>query len=161
MATRCSPFADLRKRAYVHSFTWTGSRTLFLAALPSRMGGKKKRKRMSRAFSSRIHLGAYLRAPSQDAFPLVPFSLARGKKGRPEGFPLFSLMAHTCASFELVSLPCILGERERAPTRLGSLSLFSSYLRAGYFFAREPLLRGPIWNKSYLRLFLLLFRLFG
>ncbi|EFN70302.1 hypothetical protein EAG_07103 [Camponotus floridanus] len=42
MATRCSPFADLRKRAYVHSFTWTGSRTLFLAALASRMGGKKK-----------------------------------------------------------------------------------------------------------------------
>lgn len=158
MATRCSPFADLRKRACVHSFTWTGSRALFLAALPSRREGKKRRRMSSRVFSSRIHLGTY-HAPSQDAFPLVSSSPAPGKKGRPEGFSLFSLMAH--AYPEVVSLLRILGQRERAPTRLSSLSLFSSYLRAGYFFAREPLLRGPIWNESYLRLFLLLFRLFG
>lgn len=77
--TRCSPFADLRKRVYIRSFTWTGSRTFFLAVLPS--SAKEKRRRMSsQAFSFRIHLDAYRRAPSQDAFPLIPFSFPRGKK---------------------------------------------------------------------------------
>lgn len=44
---------------------------------------------MSLGFLFSDSLSAY-RTPSQDAFPLVAFSLARGKKGRPEGFSLFS-----------------------------------------------------------------------
>lgn len=100
-ATRCS-FADLRKRA-LHTFfhpLWTGSRMLFLAVPPSpRKEKKKKRKKdVSRAFSFRIHLGAY-------GIPTRSSSLARGEKRRPEGFCLFSLNPRHPYSFEVVSFP--------------------------------------------------------
>lgn len=94
--------------------------------------GKKKGEGCRGAFS----LGAYRRAPSQDAFPFVPFPLSSWRKEKGE-FSLFSLNDAYIYRLQgnFLSTYSWWAWKSSDKARLSLfLSLFSSYLRAGYFF---------------------------
>lgn len=120
-------------KAYIRSFTWTGSRTFF-SSRSSITGERKKEKDV-------VGLSPSLRCVPTSSFtgcvPVTVRSLfpIEERKGRVLSF-LSLNMTHTYTGFKVIFFPRILDECERAPTRLGSLflSLFSSYLRDGYFF---------------------------